>query len=107
MADKPSAAKPLSKAEVIASLAESTSLAKKDVGSVLEHLEELIGKSIGKKGSGVFALPGLFKIQVVQRPATKAREGRNPATGEKITIKAKPARKTVKVRALKKLKEMI
>ena len=108
MAKKAAAAtKPLSKAEIVADLAEKSTLSKKVVGDVLDHLEALIGKSIGKKGSGIFALPGLLKIQVVEKKAVPAREGRNPATGEKIHIAAKPARKVVKVRALKKLKEMI
>jgi DNA-binding protein HU-beta len=102
--DKP---KPMSKSEIVASLAESTGLGKKEVVSVLDGLEGLIGTSLGKKGSGVFALPGLLKIQVQVKKPTPAKEGINPRTGEKITIKAKPARKVVKVRALKKLKEMI
>jgi nucleoid DNA-binding protein len=55
----------------------------------------------------VFNLPGLLKIYVHTRPATKERTGRNPATGEEIKIAAKPAKKVVKVRALKKLKELI
>ncbi|MFO1004950.1 MAG: HU family DNA-binding protein [Planctomycetaceae bacterium] len=102
--DKP---KPLSKSEIVAALAESTSLVKKDVVAVLDGIEALISSSLGKKGPGVFALPGLLKIQVQVKKATPAKEGINPRTGEKITIKAKPARKVVKVRALKKLKEFI
>ena len=102
--DKP---KPMSKSEIVASLAESTGLGKKDVVAVLDGVEALISSSIGKKGPGVFALPGLLKIQVQVKKATPAKEGINPRTGEKITIKAKPARKVVKVRALKKLKEFI
>ncbi|RLS55530.1 MAG: DNA-binding protein [Planctomycetota bacterium] len=102
--DKP---KPMSKSEVVSTLAESTGLGKKDIVAVLDGLEGLIGTSLGKKGPGVFALPGLIKIQVQTKKATPAKEGINPRTGEKITIKAKPARKVVKVRALKKLKEMI
>ena len=55
----------------------------------------------------MFNLPGLLKIYVHTRPSTKERTGRNPATGEEIKIAAKPAKKVVKVRALKKLKELI
>lgn len=102
--DKP---KPMSKSEIVSSLAESTGLGKKEVVSVLDGLEGLINDSLGKKGPGVFALPGLLKIQVQTKKATPAKEGINPRSGEKIMIKAKPARKVVKVRALKKLKEMI
>jgi nucleoid DNA-binding protein len=51
-------------------------------------------------------MPGLFKIQTVRKPATKARKGINPFTGEETVFKAKPARTVVKIRPLKKLKEM-
>lgn len=99
--------KPMSKSEIVSSLADSTGLGKKEVVAVLDGLETLIGSAVGKKGPGVFAIPGLLKIQVNTKKATPAKEGINPRTGEKITISAKPARKVVKVRALKKLKEMI
>ena len=60
-----------------------------------------------KKGAaGEFTVPGLMKLQVKSKPATKARKGVNPFTGEEMMFKAKPARRTVKVRPLKKLKEM-
>ncbi|APZ93176.1 HU family DNA-binding protein [Fuerstiella marisgermanici] len=98
--------KPLSKSEILNELAEATELSRKDVSSVLEALEELIEKNL-TQGSGIFNLPGLMKIYVHSKKATEEREGRNPATGETITIKAKPASKVVKVRPLKKLKEMI
>ncbi|MCA9047827.1 MAG: HU family DNA-binding protein [Planctomycetaceae bacterium] len=98
--------KPLSKSEILNSLSESTQLSRKDVAAVLDGLEGLIEQSL-TKGSGIFNLPGLLKIYVHAKKATPAREGRNPATGETITIKAKPASKVVKVRPLKKLKEMI
>lgn len=103
-----SAAKPLSKTEIIAALAESTGLSKKDVGSVLTGLSELIGKNLGKKGPGVFALPGLMKLNVIKKPATKATTKANPfKPGEMMTVKAKPARSLVKIRPLKALKEMV
>lgn len=98
--------KPLSKTEILNALAESTGQSRKDVGAVLEALENLIEANI-RKSPGVFNLPGLLKIYVHTKPATKERTGRNPATGEEITIKARPASKVVKARPLKKLKEMI
>ncbi len=70
--DKP---KPMSKSEIVASLAESTGLGKKEVVSVLDGLEALIGTSLGKKGSGVFALPGLLKIQFRPRSQPPRRKG--------------------------------
>ena len=98
--------KPLSKSEILNALAESTQMSRKDVDGVLQALEVLIEDNL-TKGSGIFNLPGLMKIYVHEKKATPEREDRNPATGEPITIKAKPASKVVKVRPLKKLKEMI
>lgn len=98
--------KPLSKSEILNSLSETTELSRKEVNAVLEALEALIEDNL-TKGSGVFNMPGLMKIYVHEKKATPEREGRNPATGDPIVIKAKPASKVVKVRPLKKLKEMI
>jgi nucleoid DNA-binding protein len=67
----------------------------------------LIKKNVGKRGPGVFTVPGLMKVKVVKKPATKARKGINPFTGEATTFKAKPARKVVKVQPLKGLKDMV
>jgi nucleoid DNA-binding protein len=101
------AKKPKSKTEVLTALAESTGLSKKDVSNVFEKLSELIGKEIGKKGPGVFNVPGLMKISVVRKPATKPTTRANPfKPGEMMTVKAKPARNVVKVRPLKSLKEL-
>lgn len=55
--------KPLSKTDIFAAIAESTSLSKKDVQAVFTALNDLISKQVGKKGPGVFAVPGLLKIQ--------------------------------------------
>lgn len=98
--------KPLSKTDILNALAESTEMSRKEVTSVMDALETLIAANISK-GPGVFNLPGLLKIYVHERPATKERMGRNPATGEEIKIAARPAKKVVKVRALKKLKDLI
>lgn len=100
-------AKAPSKSEVLNNLAAATGLARKQVAAVLDALAADIAKALGKKGSGVYQIPGLCKILRKVNPAKPAREGINPATGEKIMIKAKPATTTVKVRALKNLKEMV
>lgn len=100
------AAKVPTKSEILASVAAATELSRKQVGSVLDALAEMIGKNVGKKGPGAFALPGLLKIMVIQKPATKARKGINPFTKEEVMFKAKPARRVIKVRALKQLKDM-
>jgi nucleoid DNA-binding protein len=100
------AAKALTKSELIGRIAESTSLTKKQIASVFEALSREIGKAVSKKGAGAFTLPGLMKITIVEKPATKARKGINPFTKEETVFKAKPAQRVVKVRALKALKDM-
>jgi nucleoid DNA-binding protein len=103
---KKAAGKPASKSEILAALAGKTELSRKQVASVLDGLSDQIGAALGKKGPGVFVIPGLVKILVQHKPAQPAREGINPFTGEKQIFKAKPARNVVKVRPLKKLKAM-
>ncbi len=99
--------KPVTKTEIITYLAEANDLTRAETRNIIESLEKLIRRELGRRGPGIFNFAGLFKISVVKKPATKSRPGRNPFTGEEITIKAKPARRTVKITALKKLKEMI
>ncbi len=98
-------AKAPTKAEIITQISEKTDLTKKDVGAVFDELNAIIKKSL--RSASEFSMPGLMKVRVVKKPATKARLGKNPFTGEEIMIKAKPARKTVKVTALKGLKDMV
>jgi hypothetical protein len=62
---------------------------------------------LGKRGCGEFNFNGLVKLKTVNKPATKSRKGRNPFTGEEITIKAKPASRKVRARALRSLNAMI
>lgn len=102
-----SAKKPPSKAEIMASIAETTDLSRKQVVSVFEALNGLIQDNLKPRGPGTFSVPGLMKIVVNKKPATKARKGINPFTGEETMFKAKPASKVVKVRPLKNLKDMV
>jgi nucleoid DNA-binding protein len=95
----------MTKTQIMASIAESTGLSKKQVGDVLGELETLIERSVKKRAVGEFTLPGLMKITTVKKPAVKARKGINPFTGEETMFKAKPASVAVKVRPLKKMKE--
>lgn len=99
-------AKAPTKSEIYSHLADKTGLTKKEIGSLFDELAGLIKKNIKKGGPGIFTVPGLMKIKVNTRPATPARKGINPFTGEPTTFKAKPARRVVKVTALKGLKEM-
>ncbi len=98
--------KPLRKTGVIEEIATNTGLSKKQVLTVFDELSILIERHIKPRSAGQFTLPGLLKIEVKKKPATKARKGINPFTGEEMIFKAKPARRVVKIRALKKLKEM-
>ena len=100
-------AKPATKSEILANVAGATELSRKQVAAVLEALGGEIKKAVGKKGPGVFAVPGLMKIVVVNKPAVPAHKGVNPFTKQEQMFKAKPARRVVKVRALKALKDMV
>jgi nucleoid DNA-binding protein len=93
------------KSEVLTHISKDTGLSRKQVGSVFDSLGGVIKKSL--RGNGLFTMPGLLKMKVVKKPATKAREGVNPFTGEKMMFKAKPASKKVRVMPLKSLKGMV
>lgn len=94
------------KGQILADIADSTGLTKKQVGAVIDELGVLIERHIKKNSAGEFVLPGLLKIATIRKPATKERKGINPFTGEEAVFKARPARTVVKVRPLKKLKAM-
>jgi nucleoid DNA-binding protein len=100
------AKKPTTKSESLAYIAEDTGFSKVEVGMVFDSLTNLIQRDL-KKGPGVYTVPGLMKVKVVRKPATRARKGVNPFTGEEMMFKAKPARNIVKVLALKGLKDMV
>ena len=95
-----------SKTQVLDQISQTTELSRKQVSSVLEELSNIIEGHISKRGCGEFVLPGLMKIVTVKKPAKKARKGTNPFTGEEMMFKAKPASTQVKIRPLKKMKEM-
>lgn len=97
----------MTKSTIMNEISENTGLSKKQVSSVLDELTVLIERHIKKRAVGKFTLPGLMKIEVKRKPATKARKGINPFTGEETVFKAKPARNVVKIRPLKKVKDMV
>ena len=99
--------KPMTKSEILTALAETNGFTKKEISGLFDELGSLIGKNLGKTGPGVFTIPGLSKIKVVRKPATKARKGINPFTGEETIFKAKPARNVVKITPLKALKDLV
>jgi nucleoid DNA-binding protein len=101
--------KSMTKSAIYAELAHVTGLSRKQVGSVLDALtEELIKRELGKKGPGVFVLPGLLKLKRIRKEATKKQVKPNPfKPGEMMEVKAKPARNIIKAQPLKSLKEMV
>lgn len=101
----PGAKKPRNRSEVVVALTEATGAPRKQVVTFIKALTALIGNDLPKHG--LFTLPGLAKITVITKKATKARKGINPFTGQETMFKAKPARKVVKVRALKGLKNFV
>ncbi len=100
--------KAMTRTEILADLAESTDLTKKDVGRVLDGLAEIIQRHVNKRSVGTFTLPGLLKVKVVATPARKAKKNvPNPfKPGETMDVAAKPAGRKVRILALKKLKDM-
>ena len=98
-------AKPLSKTQMVAIVAETCGVEKKKVAAIMDFIPELINNELKKPG--IFQFPGLLKIEKKKIPAQKAIKGwKNPFTGEIGTKPAKPACNKIKVRPLKKLKDM-
>ena len=93
------------KSEIVTQITKDTDLSRKQVAAVFESLNGIIKKSL--RSGGLFTLPGLLKLKVVKKPATKAREGINPFTKEKMVFKAKPASKKVRALPLKSLKAFV
>ena len=96
-----------SKGDIYTTLADNAGVTRKQVSSVFDGLNQMVIADLSKSGPGTFKIPGMFKISVVRKPATKAREGINPFTKEKVMFKPKPARNVVKARALKALKDAV
>ena len=97
----------MSKSELIQNIAErhSDKLTRKDIKDVIESLA-IVGYKELKK-TGAFLVPGFAKFVVIKKPATKAREGINPFTKEPTTFKAKPARKVIRARPVKAVKDAL
>jgi nucleoid DNA-binding protein len=101
------AAKPITKSEILSGIATKTGLSRKQVSSVLEELAIQMRAQLKKVG--LFAPPSLgIKVLIKHKPATKAGVKKNPfKPGEMMNVKAKPASKGVKIRALKALKDAV
>lgn len=101
------ASKARSKGDVFRTIGEAVGVHRRDVAAVFAGLGAIIKADLGKGGAGAFKVPGLMRITVKRKPATKARMGINPFTKEQVMLKAKPARNVVRVRPLAGLKEMV
>ena len=93
------------KTGVLNAISAATGLPRQHVGKVVGALSALAAAELGRRG--IFTLPGMAKMKVVKKAATKARQGINPFTKEPTVFKAKPARKLVKIRALKGLRDSL
>jgi len=99
--------KRMGKSQFVAALAEKSGLDKKHAASALDAINAMVAQQLGKRGPGEVIIPGLLKLSVVDKSATRQHEGVNPFTKEPMTYKAKAARKIIKVRPLKALKDAI
>ena len=100
-------AKPMTKTQVLATMAERTGLTRDQVKSFLDELGTLIAENLADGGPEVFTVPGLMKIKVQRKEATPERTGIDPFTKEERVFAAKPARNVVKIQPLKGLKDMV
>ena len=103
----PAKEKPRTKSEVLGTISEQVGISKKEAAQVFDVMGEMIAADLKKNAVGSFTVPGMMKVTVQRKPATKARKGINPFTGEETVFKAKPARNVVKVRPMKGLKDRV
>ena len=99
--------KRMSKSQFVTTLAEKSGLNKKQATTALDTINTMVAEQLGKRGPGEVLIPGLLKLNVVAKPATLQHKGINPFTKEPMTYKAKAARKVIKIRALKALKDAV
>ena len=99
--------KPRTKSEVLTMISDHVGISKKEAAAVFEVMGDMIQADLKKNACGAFNIPGMMKVMVQRKPATKARKGINPFTKEETVFKAKPARNVVKVRPLKGLKDRV
>jgi len=99
--------KPRTKSEVLTIISDHVGISKKEAAQVFDVMGDMIQVDLKKTSCGSFNVPGMMKVSVQRKPATKARKGVNPFTKEEMVFKAKPARNVVKVRPLKALKDRV
>lgn len=100
-----SGGKTRTKSDVYTQIADNVGISKREVARVFDVMNEMMVTDLKKVGS--FNVPGMMKVVLRRKPATKARKGINPFTGEEMMFKAKPASNVVKIRPLKALKDRV
>ena len=93
---------PLTQTQLASAVADRAEISRAEAKRVLGVLEELVLEELGNAQK--VRIGGLVQLTVRVKPAQKARKGRNPATGEEITIAAKPAGVDLRARPLAKAK---
>lgn len=101
------AGKKLTKSQFVAEVAEKSGLSRKDAGAVLDAMNVVVIEQLGTQGPGEVIIPGLLKLNKVEKPAVPARQGISPFTGQPTTFKARPASRSVRARPVKALKDAI
>ena len=99
--------KRMSKSQFVTAVAEKSGLNQKQISSALDAINVITVEQLSKRGPGEVLIPGLLKLNVIDKPATRQHEGVNPFTKEPMTYKAKAAHKVIKVRILKALKDAV
>jgi nucleoid DNA-binding protein len=99
--------KRMSKSQFVTAVAEKSGLNQKQASSVLDAINVIVVDQLSKRGPGEVLIPGLLKLNVIDKPATSQHQGVNPFTKEPMTYKAKAAHKVIKVRLLKALKDAV
>ncbi len=94
--------------QIFQTISENTRLNKSQIEGIFDELNKLIEGHLKKRGSGEFIIPKTgIKLRRVKKKPTKERTMVSPLTGKEVTIAAKPARLSVKLTALKVLKEVV
>merc|ERR1712187_1014652 len=95
--------KPMTKGAIAEALANECELKKSVCAKLIGSLADIATQEVTK--TGVFAIPGLFKLKTRTKPATKA--GKREIFGKVVMVKARPAKKIVKAFPLAALKKSI
>jgi nucleoid DNA-binding protein len=95
----------ITQTQLVNAVADRAEMSKSEAKRAISALEEVVLEEVGNAEK--IRIGGLVQLTVRLKPATKARKGRNPATGAEITIAAKPASVDVRARPLARVKESL